>query len=281
MKHVKRILNLGAGVQSTTLALMGVKNWYYWSCSEPVPYPQVGLIELALFADTQSEPRGVYEHLKWLKLICEKWFPIQVLSLGNLAENLLNGVNDKGKPFIQIPAFTAGGIKPRQCTSHYKVNLMEKYIRYQVLGLKPGQRAPIGNEIIQLMGLSHDETARIIRVKARYQSVPWGVEFPLWEMELTRVGCRNWLKKYYPDREVPRSACTFCPYHSDSEWQDIKKVPEDWAQALAVDEAIRNHDHIPMFLHDSRKPLAEVDFHRKDKKNNHGLLQECEGACGV
>ena len=53
-----RILNLGAGVQSTTVALMGLKNWEYWHCSEPLPYPAVGLLDFAIFADTQEEPKA-------------------------------------------------------------------------------------------------------------------------------------------------------------------------------------------------------------------------------
>ena len=49
-----RVLALGAGVQSTALALM--------MHAGEIPAP-----DFALFADTQGEPRGVYEHLKRLK----------------------------------------------------------------------------------------------------------------------------------------------------------------------------------------------------------------------
>ena len=52
-----RILNLGAGVQSTTVALMGIKNWEAWCLRvKPLPYEPVGLIDYAIFADTQEEP---------------------------------------------------------------------------------------------------------------------------------------------------------------------------------------------------------------------------------
>jgi hypothetical protein len=97
-----RVLNLGADVQSTSLALMGVKNWEAQKRSEPLPYPAVGLIR-------------------------------------------------------------------RQCTSEYKVIMIEQFIRYQVLKLKPRQAAPKDNGVLQLMGLSSDEAGRIIRVKARFQ----------------------------------------------------------------------------------------------------------------
>ncbi len=49
-----RVLSLGAGVQSTTLALMAAHG-------EVGPMP-----DCAVFADTGWEPRAVYDHLAWL-----------------------------------------------------------------------------------------------------------------------------------------------------------------------------------------------------------------------
>jgi hypothetical protein len=180
----------------------------------------------------------------------------------------------------------------RQCTSEYKTNLLERYIRYEILGLRPYQPAPPNNGVIQLIGLSYDGTARIIRVKARYQAIPWEVEFPLWDMQMTRRGCETWLKKWYPTREVPRSACSFCPYHSDLEWKNIRDSdPKGWAEALRIDEGLRDSSWActrgmrqQMFLHDSRKPLAEVDLHEKDERtaqSQFGFLQECDGMCST
>ena len=48
-KHI-RVISLGAGVQSTTMALMAAQG-------EIGPMP-----DCAIFADTQGEPRKVYEH---------------------------------------------------------------------------------------------------------------------------------------------------------------------------------------------------------------------------
>ena len=55
-KPTLRILSLGAGVQSTVLALMAAKG-------EIGPMP-----DCAIFADTMYEPIGVYEHLNWLEM---------------------------------------------------------------------------------------------------------------------------------------------------------------------------------------------------------------------
>ena len=48
-------LSLGAGVQSSTLALMAMQGEV-----EPMP-------DCAIFADTGDEPKAVYEWLKWLE----------------------------------------------------------------------------------------------------------------------------------------------------------------------------------------------------------------------
>jgi hypothetical protein len=50
-----RVISLGAGVQSTTMALMAAHG-------ELTPTP-----DFAVFADTGNEPAAVYEHLKWLR----------------------------------------------------------------------------------------------------------------------------------------------------------------------------------------------------------------------
>ncbi len=54
-----RVISLGAGVQSTTMALMAAHG-------EITPMP-----DCAIFADTQAEPRSVYEHLEWLRATME------------------------------------------------------------------------------------------------------------------------------------------------------------------------------------------------------------------
>jgi len=49
------VISLGAGVQSTVMALMAAKG-------ELSPMP-----DCAIFADTKFEPKGVYTHLDWLE----------------------------------------------------------------------------------------------------------------------------------------------------------------------------------------------------------------------
>ncbi|HXF81293.1 MAG TPA: hypothetical protein VNN19_00860 [bacterium] len=63
-RHV--ILSLGAGVQSTTLALMAARG-------------EIERPEAAIFADTGWEPRAVYEHLAWLIAELDGSLPVHVV----------------------------------------------------------------------------------------------------------------------------------------------------------------------------------------------------------
>lgn len=226
-----RILNLGAGVQSTTLALMAKTG-------------EIESFDYAIFADTQAEPKSVYRHLEWL--IGELPFPVLVRSRGNLFDNLVNGVNSDGQRYCSIPAFTGEpgrnmGITRRQCTSEYKIKVVELAIRRELFKLEPGQRIPKTALVVQSFGLSYDEPGRVARVKANHARNNWKLEFPLYDMEMTRADCVKWLTDYGVPHETPRSACTFCPYRSNAEWKRLKETdPESFAQAVKADRAIRD-----------------------------------------
>lgn len=63
----------------------------------------------------------------------------------------------------------------------------------------------------------------------------------------------------------PSSACFFCPYQSDAMWHSMKtESPEEFDKAVIYDKGIRNLTKAgvknPVYLHESRKPLDEVDF---------------------
>jgi hypothetical protein len=88
----------------------------------------------------------------------------------------------------------------------------------------------------------------------------------------------------------PRSACVYCPYHSDHEWRRLRdEEPAEFAKAVkfekqlqAVKEECRNMGGVP-FLHDSLIPLGEVDFSTDFDRGQVEMKfgNECEGMCGV
>lgn len=291
------IISLGAGVQSTMLYLLACER-----------HPVMPPIDAAIFADTGEEPRAVYEHLQWLKSL--KGPPIIERNAGNrLGDGLIYGVRPTGHSyettknmygtrsrFASIPAFTLSpsgdvGMTRRQCTVEYKVAVVERSIRRDVLGLKPRRRVPKDVEIHQYMGLSYDEARRVLRVRANfYGKAQWSAHFPLFETNTTRAGCKAWLKDRVP-HEVPRSACTFCPYHNQAEWRAVRDGdPADWARACEIDDALRMDSSIvtrcatdKLFCHRSCVPLRDADLGEagNDNQTEFAFVRECEGMCGV
>jgi hypothetical protein len=94
-------------------------------------------------------------------------------------------------------------------------------------------------------------------------------------------------KNSYPT--PPRSACTFCPYHNDTEWRRLKDAePEDFEAAAKFEDDLQSvHQDSNLlgtpFLHRSLKPLREVDFSTEEERGqaNLNFNNECEGMCGV
>ncbi len=280
------VLSLGAGVQSTALYLMFARG-------EITPQ-----IDAAIFADTQEEPDAVYRHLEWLQSIGGP--PILVRTAGKLGDDLVNGRNSTGGRFASIPAFTKDeeekvGVLRRQCSKEYKTEVVERAIRREVLGMVPKQRVPKGIKVYQYIGMSFDEMGRAGRVQAIFKAkrVKWSVPvFPLIERYMTRANCLDWLADKVP-HETPRSACTFCPYHNDHEWDRLKREdPAGWARALEVDSALRRPGIVlnrnleqQMYLHRSCQPLGlvQLDLSPDPRKaqTTMNFAGECMGMCGV
>lgn len=280
MKH--HVLNLGAGVQSTTVYLL--------MCEGVVDVPAAGTT--AVFADTQEEPAAVYRHLDWLQAQ-NLSIPILRRTRGKLGSDLERGANSTGQRFASIPAYTSPeGVHPatgqirRQCSREYKTEVIWRTIREELLELKPRQRWP-RDALVQYFGISRDEAVRSVRIKERVEKERHGsARFPLLEIGWTRADCLRYLANKVP-HDVPRSACVFCPYHSDHEWKRLKADAESWARIVEIDRLLRTPGVIvnrgvrqPIYLHRSGRPIDEVDLN-ESQLEFPGFVRECEGVCGV
>lgn len=243
------IISLGAGVQSSTVALMA-------AAGELKPMPQY-----AVFADTGDEPAVVY---RWLTELKSK-LPFEVVrcfnKMGRLSDNLI------AYDHSQIPAFNADGkLGRRQCTSKWKVIPIIKAIRRLV---------PKGASVVQWIGISVDEISR-----AKDSREPWIVNrFPLIEKRMSRRDCQDWLQAR-GIFNVPKSACTYCPFHSDAQWRELKAANgKEWAQVKKVDRLLNTRGE---YLHKSCKPIDHVDFSTEEERGQLNMFNnECEGMCGV
>jgi hypothetical protein len=264
-----RVLSLGGGVQSSTLALM--------MATGDLPSP-----DCAIFADTGAEPRGVYDWLTWLEQ--QLPFPVHRVSKGNLREHLLDA--SCGQRYAGIPLHTESsgprraGMLKRQCTSEFKVEPITQKLR-ELVGLKTRQRGPDSTLVVQYIGISTDEIIRMKPSRHRWIAHRW----PLIDLGMTRGHCLEWLRKHrYP---LPgKSACTFCPYRDNRSWRDMKANDEEsWRDAVRIDEAVRNGvrgTRERLYVHRSLKPLISVDFRQAEDFGQIDLFgNECEGLCGV
>lgn len=292
------ILNLGAGVQSTTTYLMDRDG----TLAEELGLPR---LDAAVFADTGEEPEAVYRHLAWLKSL--GGVPILTGSAGRLGDDLSQLGESTGPWVASIPAFTATvegkreGMARRQCTRAYKARVIDKVIRQQMLGLKPRQHVPQGVSVLQSLGLSFDEPKRVAKARLRFHSHPWSMPaFPLFDLFLTRGNCRTYLATQNIPHEVPRSACVFCPYRKNAEWRQLRDTdPAGWQRAIEIDANLRREGALinqgskqALYVHPSCLPLATAPIDTPEPTTTQSRLdfsgyesgvsdQECEGMCGV
>lgn len=269
MSDPRHFLSLGAGVQSSTLALMA-------AAGEIGPMP-----DAAIFADTQWEPAEVYRWLDWLEQ--QLPFPVYRVTNGNLREDALRKQNTTGGRFASVPWHITmpdgtAAMGRRQCTAEYKLKPLVKE-RRRLLGYAPRTRIPIGS-CVTWIGISIDEAARMKDSREKWNVNRW----PLIERGMSRHDCLRWMERR-GYATPPKSACIACPFHSDAGWRRIKADPAAWRDALEIDAAIRQPARGlrgEQFVHRSRKPLADVDLTTLE---DHGQLNmfehECEGMCGV
>jgi hypothetical protein len=254
-----RLLSLGAGVQSTTLALMAAEG-------------ALPGLDGAIFADTGWEPKQVYDHLDRLeKVLADAGIPLYRVSNGNLRSDAI----DPEHRYASIPYFIrnpdgSDGMGRRQCTSEYKLAPINRKVR-ELLGAAPPdfRRVPRGRVTEQWIGFSTDE---IHRVSDKNHVSYLRRRYPLLDLGMSRKQCQRWLERHGWGATT-KSACIGCPYHGNAQWRDLRdNRPDEWADAVTFDESIRKGGAhgLPLngeaFLHRSRVPLALAPINRVTRK---------------
>lgn len=287
-------LSLGAGVQSTTIALLAIDG--------TLPKPDV-----AIFADTGWEPAAVYAQVDRIAGELEgAGVDFHRVSNGNLRRDAV----DPDHRYASIPYFIQNepgpcqrceatgkviahrtadevhfetepdgrpkkctscrgtgwddglGMGRRQCTSEYKLAPITRKLR-ELLGAKPPnyRSVPRGRTAEQWVGFSTDEVQRANRRKDSHGVRYLTTRYPLLDLGWSRADCQKYLDARGWGNTV-KSACIGCPYHGNRQWRDLRdNHPDEWADALEFDAAIRKGGSrglplaVEAFLHRSRVPL--------------------------
>ena len=267
-KKTLTVISLGAGVQSSTMAIMAAKG----------DFPPV---DCAIFADTGYEPKAVYTYLEFLKKILP--YPIHLVEKGNIRDDMLAAKGTTN--FVVAPFFTQNkitgkkGMVMRQCTNDYKIQPIRTKIR-ELCNVKKGKHFPKDKYVEQWIGISTDEAGRMKPARDKYILN----RHPLIEAKMSRQDCIDYLKK----EKIPlpeKSACIVCPYHNDAYWHFMKtERPSEFADAVDFDKQVRNisrKEDEQLYAHRSCKPLDEVEFNKKETDKQLDMFNnECEGMCG-
>jgi len=250
-----KVISLGWGTQSFTLAAM-------------VALGELPMVDAVIHSDTTHEASWTYKTAKKYT----KWLEDRGVNVVTVkpAKNKLDGFNElKG---IYIPAYTTDGISngqlKRQCTADWKISPIRRWL----------QANRNGEQIEMWLGITLDEVQRMRESPVKY------IEhiYPLIDAKMSRHDCLNWLQNHGLD--IPkRSACVFCPFHSKSEWREIRNSKPDWEQALSLDGKVRRlRPTCDVYICNQRMPLEECDFDSQEDKGQIAFQwqDECTGYCG-
>lgn len=308
-----RVLNLGAGVQSSAILLM--------ACAGELPRPDV-----AIFADTTDEPPDVYAWLGDVLLPAagRAGIPVAIVR-SHLTKRPLP------QRLLQIPAYVpgsrghkgAGTPVTRSCTQDWKIAPINRAVK-AMLGLAPKGRWPRTLAVETWLGISVDEITRMKASTDPWQRFwhplieqPWTsdataptprpqpqqlglaeiaqgieptrkrwaqlVDTPPWRRPaMSREDCARWLLDHGYG-VAPRSACVYCPFHGNAEWRRLRdEQPAAFARAVEADRILRlpgQRRRSGAWLHVTMKPLDQVQL--DDTLVGLGMDNECSGVCGV
>lgn len=262
--------SLGWGVQSWTLAAMSALG-------------ELPTVDFVIHSDTTFEYQRTYKFVaQWTPWLAEHGIRVVTVS----GQSATKQVQQDKYGGVFIPAYTydleanINGQLRRQCTGCWKIQPMRRFItkviqaskcppeiiyhlygeeiegiiaKLDQKGIRNLKKTP--GVIEQWLGITKDEWQRAKDSNVQYIQH----KYPLLDMNMTRRDCLNWLEAH----NLPspgKSSCTFCPYHSKRMWQELKRENgPDWAQAVLVDETIRNkRPPYSLFVHQSGVPLNDA-----------------------
>ena len=262
-ERVLRVLVLGGGTPSTSLLLLSLAG-------------QLPRLDAVIFPDTGLERRAVTQHLTRLARVAGRaGVAFHWVQAGNLRDDALDPASHDwaGLPLLVADADGRARRLPARCATRYRAAPVARRVRelWQAAGRPP----------VELwLGLAREDAPRSPRTDA----APVRYRFPLIERGLTRADCQRWLAAHR--WAAPTSGCVGCPLQADLRWVELRDTaPDQWAEAVAFDRAIRNSSPSPdgeAFLHRSLTPLDQVELDGPaERAVIDGFGNECEGMCAT
>lgn len=262
-----KILSCGAGMQSTALALMSCEN-----ARNPGKFPCVPVYDLVCFCDLGKEPPWVLRQVEFIRNACQQvGIRFEILK-SPLYEDYLKDFGNKrvvSVPFWSIGEDGKKGKMLRNCTLEYKIGLIQKYVRWQLLGYRKGQRTkPEDIKRHEMhIGFSFEEKHRC-RENPNKMFVN---KFPLVDMGLERKDNYAYIRDCW-GLETKASACSFCPYHRNFFFKYLKENEiQEYKDLVAFDEMLEREQP-------KTKITSKLYISRSRKRISDLLPDECNDA---
>ncbi len=164
-------------------------------------------------------------------------------------------------PFWSIDEDGKKGKMMRNCTLDYKINLMIKFVRINLLGYKKGQRTK--EEDIKAhemhLGFSKEEEHRC----KENPNKMFVNKFPLCEMNLVRADNYAYIKDIW-GLDTKASACCFCPFHTNYFFGYIRdNFPYEYDKTAEFDEMLEREQpntkiRSKLYISRSRKRIRDL-----------------------
>lgn len=249
------VLNFSGGKQSSAILWMVLRG--------EIPPPDV-----VMSANPGMEAAASLAYIKRMQAECAKvGLPCYTVSGPNLYQEILDLKSSKRTRF-DTPAYyvlnddgTEGKLNQR-CTSHFKIAPMNRACRVELekrLGISR-RSSKLPRAIVEKwIGFSASEVSRIKPPTERWSCF----HYPLIDLGMTNDRVVGYFLKH--DLPMPpRSVCNGCFANDLDYFRDMHaNRPEDWKQALAVDDAIRDWKSIgvkqPVFITRCCKSLRALE----------------------
>jgi hypothetical protein len=263
-----RVISLGAGVQSSAMLLMALEGRFG------------DMPDCAIFADTQWEPKAVYEWLGQLAGVAWESFtrsdgskgcrtipgiyhkvgiPVHAVTTGNIRDDYLNSAVPSSKinatHFAALPTFVRIKHDVPIFGEEQDENGDAVIIGWtQIEGVGMGRRqcsheyklTAIRRKIRELVGPNGKAESWIgISLDEAHRMKPSGRKwnpnrYPLIEARLRREDCQNYLIERVGS-PAPKSSCLGCPFHDDAYWARLRiGSPDEFADVVEFDKQIRH-----------------------------------------
>ena len=254
-----KILSCGAGMQSTALALMSCENKM-----KGIIHKEVPIYDAVIFCDLGLEPYWVKGQVEFIKNSCNSvgipFYEIESNLYQDYMDNFGRG-HVSSIPFWSVDENGKKAKMRRHCTLDYKIALIEKFLKYNLLGYKKYQR--LKKEDIQAhemhIGFSYEERKRI----SQDYSNLFIKKYPLIDMKWERADSYKYILEVW-GLETKASACNFCPFHKNYFFKHLKEnSKEDYDRTVAFDRMIgemQPHTAIKskIFVSRSRKRIEDL-----------------------